>query len=51
MTKKFLSMILAIAMVISMFAGLATTASAAQPMTLTFALNANPGVKVNTNKL
>ena len=29
MTKKFLSMILAIAMVISMFAGLATTASAA----------------------
>ena len=29
MTKKFLSMILAIAMVVSMFAGLATTASAA----------------------
>ena len=29
MTKKFLSMLLAIAMVVSMFAGLATTASAA----------------------
>ena len=43
MTKKLLSMILAIAMVVSMFAGLATTASAAEPMTLTFALDANPG--------
>ena len=43
MTKKLLSMLLAIAMVVSMFAGLATTASAAESMTLTFALNANPG--------
>ena len=37
MQKKILSMILAIAMVISMFAGIAVTASAAEPVTLSFA--------------
>ena len=37
MQKKILSMILAIAMVVSMFAGIAVTASAAEPVTLSFA--------------
>ncbi|MDY4231895.1 MAG: hypothetical protein SOX74_07435, partial [Candidatus Faecousia sp.] len=43
MTKRFLSLILALTMVVSMFAGIAITASAAGEQTLTFDLKANPG--------
>ena len=49
MTKRFLSLILALTMVVSMFAGIAITASAAGEQTLTFDLKANPGLWPTAN--
>ena len=43
MTKRLLSLILALTMVVSMLAGITITAGAAGEKTLTFALTSNPG--------